>query len=42
MERTPAIGAAFARAREIAAELGMDLHEGAACGASDGNLVAPL
>jgi glutamate carboxypeptidase len=42
MERTPAIGAAFARAREIAAELGMDLHEGAAGGASDGNLVAPL
>jgi glutamate carboxypeptidase len=42
MERTPAIGAAFARARELAAELGMDLHEGAAGGASDGNLVAPL
>ena len=42
MERTPAIGSAFARAREIAADLGIDLLEGAAGGASDGNLVAPL
>jgi glutamate carboxypeptidase len=42
MERTPAIAAAFARAREIAAELGVDLQEGSAGGASDGNLVAPL
>ena len=42
MERTPAIAAAFMRAREIAAELGVDLQEGAAGGASDGNLVAAL
>jgi glutamate carboxypeptidase len=42
MERTPAIGSAFARARELAGELGMDLLEGPAGGASDGNLVAPL
>jgi glutamate carboxypeptidase len=42
MERTPAIGAAFERAREIAAGLGIELAEGAAGGASDGNLVAPL
>jgi glutamate carboxypeptidase len=42
MERTPSIAAAIARAREIAAELGMKLEEGAAGGASDGNLIAPL
>jgi glutamate carboxypeptidase len=42
MERTPAIATAFARAREIAAGLGLQLAEGAAGGASDGNLVAPL
>jgi glutamate carboxypeptidase len=42
MERTPAIVTAFARAREIAAGLGLELAEGAAGGASDGNLVAPL
>jgi glutamate carboxypeptidase len=42
MERTPSIAAAIARAREIAAELGMNLEEGAAGGASDGNLIAPL
>jgi glutamate carboxypeptidase len=42
MERTPAIAAAFERAREIAAGLGIELAEGAAGGASDGNLVAPL
>jgi glutamate carboxypeptidase len=42
MERTPAIAAAFDRAREIAAGLGLDLAEAAAGGASDGNLVAPL
>jgi glutamate carboxypeptidase len=42
MERTPAIASAFARAREIAAELGTELRDGAAGGASDGNLVAPL
>jgi glutamate carboxypeptidase len=42
MERTPAIGSAFARARELAGEIGIDLLEGPAGGASDGNLVAPL
>jgi glutamate carboxypeptidase len=42
MERTPAIAAAFERAQEIAAGLGLELAEGAAGGASDGNLVAPL
>jgi glutamate carboxypeptidase len=42
MERTPAIAAAFERAREIAAGLGLEIAEGAAGGASDGNLVAPL
>jgi glutamate carboxypeptidase len=42
MERTPAIAAAFERARVIAAEMGLELTEGAAGGASDGNLVAPL
>jgi glutamate carboxypeptidase len=42
MERTDAIVAAIARAREIAAELGMELGEGSAGGASDGNLIAPL
>jgi glutamate carboxypeptidase len=42
MERTAAIGEAFARARQIASDLGTDLREGAAGGASDGNLVAPL
>jgi glutamate carboxypeptidase len=42
MERTPTIAAAFERAREIASRLGLELAEGAAGGASDGNLVAPL
>lgn len=42
MERTPVIAAAFERARAIAAELGVELEEAAAGGASDGNLVAPL
>jgi glutamate carboxypeptidase len=42
MERTTAIAAAYGRAREIAAELGIALGEGSAGGASDGNLVAPL
>jgi len=42
MERTPAIAAAFERANKIAAGLGLELAEGAAGGASDGNLVAPL
>ena len=42
MERTPAIATAFERAREIAGGLGLDLAEGPAGGASDGNLVAGL
>jgi glutamate carboxypeptidase len=42
MERTPAIAAAFDRAREIAASFGLALAEGNAGGASDANLVAPL
>ena len=42
MERTPAIGAAATRAREIAALLGIELLEGSAGGASDGNFLAPL
>jgi glutamate carboxypeptidase len=42
MERTPAIAAAFDRAREIGASLGLTLAEGRAGGASDANLVAPL
>ncbi len=42
MERTPAIATAFARARELAAGLGLELAEAAAGGASDGNLVAAL
>jgi glutamate carboxypeptidase len=42
MERTPAIGAAIGRAAEIFALAGVELSEGAAGGASDGNLLAPL
>jgi glutamate carboxypeptidase len=42
MERTAAIGEAFERAREIAALAGLELGEGAAGGASDGNFLAPL
>jgi glutamate carboxypeptidase len=42
MERTPAIATAFARARDLAAGLGLELAEAAAGGASDGNLVAAL
>jgi glutamate carboxypeptidase len=42
MERTPVIAAAFARTSEIAASLGLELAEGHAGGASDGNFVAPL
>ena len=42
MERTEAIGGAFQRAREIAALAGLELGEGAAGGASDGNFLAPL
>ncbi|HEX6461333.1 MAG TPA: M20 family metallopeptidase [Thermoleophilaceae bacterium] len=42
MERTPAVAAAAARAQELAAQLGMQLDEGAAGGTSDANLIAPL
>jgi glutamate carboxypeptidase len=42
MERTPAIAAAIGRAAEIFALAGVELSEGAAGGASDGNLLAPL
>jgi glutamate carboxypeptidase len=42
MERTPAIASAATEARRIAALLGLDLAEGSAGGASDGNLLAPL
>lgn len=41
MERTPAIAGAVSRARELAALLGVELGEGAAGGASDGNFLAP-
>jgi glutamate carboxypeptidase len=41
MERTPAIAAAVATARTLAASLGLELAEGAAGGASDGNFLAP-
>ncbi len=42
MERTPAVATAAARARELAALLGLDLAEGSAGGASDGNFLAAL
>lgn len=40
MERTPAIAAAFQRAKEIGATLGLDLKEAATGGGSDGNFTA--
>jgi len=40
MERTDGIARLFARAREIAGDVGMDLGEGATGGGSDANLVA--
>ncbi|HJQ24243.1 MAG TPA: M20 family metallopeptidase [Blastocatellia bacterium] len=40
--RTPAIAALFAQARELAAEVGYDLREGAVGGGSDGNFIAAL
>jgi glutamate carboxypeptidase len=40
--RTPEIAALFAHARELAAEVGYDLHEGAVGGGSDGNFIAAL
>ena len=42
MERTAAIGALFERAREIGAQLGLDLQEGSTGGGSDGNFSAAL
>jgi glutamate carboxypeptidase len=42
MERSPAMGALFARARAIAAAMGVDLHEGSTGGGSDGNFTAAL
>jgi glutamate carboxypeptidase len=40
--RTPEIAALFAQARELAAEIGYDLREGAVGGGSDGNFIAAL
>ncbi len=42
MERTAGVAALFARAREIAAELGLPLKEAAVGGGSDGNFTAAL
>jgi glutamate carboxypeptidase len=42
MTRTPPIAAAFERARRLGADLGLDLAEGSAGGASDANFVAAL
>jgi len=42
MERSPATAALFARARAIAAEMGVELGEGATGGGSDGNFTAAL
>jgi glutamate carboxypeptidase len=42
MERTPAIAAIFERAREIAADIGLELSEGSTGGGSDGNFTAAL
>jgi glutamate carboxypeptidase len=42
MERSPAIAALFAQAREIARGMGLDLSEGATGGGSDGNFTAAL
>jgi glutamate carboxypeptidase len=42
MTRSPAIAAAFERARRVGAALGFDLAEGGAGGASDANFVAAL
>lgn len=40
--RTPEIAALFAQARQLAAEMGYDLREGAVGGGSDGNFIAAL
>ena len=42
MERTTAVAGLFERAREISAQLGMDLGEGSTGGGSDGNFAAAL
>ena len=42
LERTPAVAALYARAREIAGGLGFDLKEAAVGGGSDGNFTAGL
>ena len=42
MERTPAVAAAATEAKRIAAELGLELTEGSAGGASDGNFLVEL
>jgi glutamate carboxypeptidase len=42
MVRTPAIARAFARAREIGAQLGLSLDEGGTGGGSDANFIAHL
>jgi glutamate carboxypeptidase len=40
MERTKAIAALFAQAKELAAELGVNLEESSTGGGSDGNFTA--
>jgi glutamate carboxypeptidase len=42
LERTPAIAAAFERARELARPLGVELREGTSGGAGDANFLGPL
>jgi glutamate carboxypeptidase len=42
MERSSAMGELFAKARQIAAGMGVDLHEGSTGGGSDGNFTAAL
>ena len=42
MERTAAIGALFARARELGRRVGLQLEESATGGGSDGNFTAAL
>jgi glutamate carboxypeptidase len=42
MERSEAMGALFARAREHAAAMGVELREGSTGGGSDGNFTAAM
>ncbi|RRA49985.1 M20 family peptidase [Acidipila sp. EB88] len=42
MERTRAIGTLFAKARAVAAEMGIELHEASTGGGSDGNFTAAM